>query len=656
MLGPAVLAALVGFASVAIAQDFDDPANARCVDGRLARTDGADLKPGERAQPCVIGGRVVDENGDAVQSVLVSAQPVAPDKPSLWSTFTDDHGEFHLSVPTGAYYVVATTLGGMDDQPEIHTDGTSGAPYARTYYPSAPDKAGAAMVAAGSNSAGLVIRLARGLTGPSPPSASTDQKTASVVGGVFNAITGAPVPRVHISLRDFDDGVQRLYGAMTKPDGTFSITGAPEGTYGVEARRVGFASPQLRGTSVTVRRGQREQDLRLPLMPTSAITGRVLDADGAPVDHATVSARGKVNEGSDTDLQGHFRIGGLLPGSYRIEASPAPPSVRPSGATQPRSTSATYPSRVAVGVVSDAGGIEVRLPRTPAIRVSGRVTGVPPGARVTLTVNSRKGGFSDSPKADGTFAYWGLEPGTYIIRAQEGVGSSPLVIDGARTPASAMVRVTVAGTNIDNLELRIRPPSDIPGRVKYEAGAVQRAAGGRFWLTDLDRMADATAALSADGHFTLEHIPPGRYRVSCDREPPAYIESMRLGSTEIQGDILDLSDGSGGRTLNVFVSSRFGHVSGAVQGNRAAVADLKVALVAVTSERDLSPRFADIGADGRYSFDSVVPGNYRLAAVDENDLVIQGADGLQEYEGVVEMVTVRGGESAITNPKLLKRQ
>jgi hypothetical protein len=134
------------------------------------------------------------------------------------------------------------------------------------------------------------------------------------------------------------------------------------------------------------------------------------------------------------------------------------------------------------------------------------------------------------------------------------------------------------------------------------------------------------------------------------------VKSIRLGSSDIQGDILDMTDGSGGATLKVLVGSRFGDVSGSVQGERTAMAGLKVALVAVTPERDLPPRFSDIGASGRYSFDSVVPGKYRLAAVDENDLVIQGAAGLEQYEGVVEMVTVRAGEGAIANPRILRRQ
>ena len=54
--------------------------------------------------------------------------------------------------------------------------------------------------------------------------------------------------------------------------------------------------------------------------------------------------------------------------------------------------------------------------------------------------------------------------------------------------------------------------------------------------------------------------------------------------------------------------------------------------------------------------DSVVPGEYKLAVVDDGDLLIQGADGLEHYNQVIEMVKVLAGESTIRNPRIFKRQ
>ncbi len=130
---------------------------------------------------------------------------------------------------------------------------------------------------------------------------------------------------------------------------------------------------------------------------------------------------------------------------------------------------------------------------------------------------------------------------------------------------------------------------------------------------------------------------------------------MWLGFAQIQGDILDLSEGPDRAALRVLLSSRFGAISGTVWGDRVSVTSLKVALVPVSPGNDRPPRFADIDVGGRYSFDSVVPGGYKLAVVDDSDMLLQGADGLDPYNPVVEMVNVVAGGTTIQNPRILQR-
>jgi hypothetical protein len=134
---------------------------------------------------------------------------------------------------------------------------------------------------------------------------------------------------------------------------------------------------------------------------------------------------------------------------------------------------------------------------------------------------------------------------------------------------------------------------------------------------------------------------------------------MWLGSAQIEGDILDLREGPAGATLRVLLSSGFGAISGTVQGDRARTntpAGFRVALVSVNPAHDGPPRFADIDAGGRYSFDSVVPGEYQLAVVDDGDLLLQGDDGLEQYRPAVVLVKVLAGESMIRNPSIFRRQ
>src|SRR5580658_9971256 len=67
------------------------------------------------------------------------------------------------------------------------------------------------------------------------------QQTANLTGTVTNSVTGAPVPRAHVTLRG-----RHNFGALTDGEGKFSITGIAPGGYSYKAERVGFTSEVLR--------------------------------------------------------------------------------------------------------------------------------------------------------------------------------------------------------------------------------------------------------------------------------------------------------------------------------------------------------------------------------------------------------------------------
>jgi hypothetical protein len=254
MIGSTVLLAFVGLAGVVTAQ--------------VATTQTAAPKT-EKAQRFKVRGRVVDGSDDAVLGVLIRVEADSSDGPppaQRFPTFTDDHGDFSLSLGRGQYYILASPIGGLDNQSEIHTDGSSGDPYGPTYYPSAVNRAAAvpvAVVGVSGNTAPIVIRLLRQPAGLVAALTPAGQKSASVEGMVINQATGAPLARVHVSLWNFDDGIHRDYGAMTNLDGTFFITGMPPVTYGIVISRAGFANPRACCTSVTLRTGEHMRGFKL---------------------------------------------------------------------------------------------------------------------------------------------------------------------------------------------------------------------------------------------------------------------------------------------------------------------------------------------------------------------------------------------------------
>ena len=122
-----------------------------------------------------------------------------------------------------------------------------------------------------------------------------DEKPATVEGTVTNALTGEPLLRAHVSLQGMGGGARQNLSALTDAEGKFSLS-VPAGSYAATAERVGFANtadrPGRMGIQVVVRGGDQKNEVKLKLNPAGAITGRITDADGEPVEGVFVSAEG----------------------------------------------------------------------------------------------------------------------------------------------------------------------------------------------------------------------------------------------------------------------------------------------------------------------------------------------------------------------------
>jgi hypothetical protein len=540
----------------------------------------------------------------------------------------------------------------------------------------------------------LILPLAACFTAFAQSAPPADQNSASADGVVVNAATGGPVLRAHVVLFSFTREKQATYGAMTTAEGKFSVTGLPAGNYAITVNRLGFVFNQRGSNGFFLKAGDHKEGVTLKLTPTGAVSGTVMDADGEPVENCNVMAESNHGDfGTRSDSQGKFRIGGIIPGKYRIKATPdelqTPPEIRTDGSTEVHYSQTYYPNtldeagaaKVGVEGGAETSGIEIRLARTPIVRVSGKVTGMPPGAEgVFLMVQRgpditqssgvgfvRNNGWSSSGgpvKKDGTFALWRLAPGPYRIGVQ---WNSP----AGQMAAAAPVDIVVGDSNIDGVELRMAPAADLTGQVDYESDDARPAAPPeetqparrntpQVLLQGIDGTNwAANGQVDSTGAFTLAKVPPGRYQVTWNGGF-GYVKSMRLGTTEIAGHTLDLSGGVAGVALTVVISAQFGSVSGTVQTDGAATAGLMVVLLPDSQEQDGRGRYAsnNLATDGSYSFDDVVPGTYKLAVIAQDDLnaIMQGGDEWDAYAPVTQTVTIRAGEKTTQDLKILTRQ
>jgi protocatechuate 3,4-dioxygenase beta subunit len=126
--------------------------------------------------------------------------------------------------------------------------------------------------------------------------------------------------------------------ASTSNDGRFTFKDLKEGKYRLTAVRGGTYFPvefgqrdlMQRGLNFPVAAGQALKDVKLEMIPTGAIAGRVFDEDGQPMGHVVVLAlrmqyqageqRGYIERQTVTDERGLYRLYWLGPGKYSVAA------------------------------------------------------------------------------------------------------------------------------------------------------------------------------------------------------------------------------------------------------------------------------------------------------------------------------------------------
>jgi Carboxypeptidase regulatory-like domain len=497
-------------------------------------------------------------------------------------------------------------------------------------------------------------------------------QSAAVEGIATNSLTGAPLPRVHVILRDPADTAATQYGALTTEDGKFSIQSIKPGTYAVTGSRMGFVMASGARFTLSLNAEDRNGDLRVKLTPVGAISGRVTDAEGNPLEGAAVIVEGSpVSNEFSTDEKGRFRIGGLAPGKYRVRARHESvlmraiytrPEIRADGSIEVHNATTYYPSvltakqagKVGVRPGEETPDIDIQLVGVPFVRVSGKALGMPPGAGqpyadVRMPDSCCPGVQLNS---EGKFEIWGLDPGKYAVSARwEGPGGEETLM--GRIVRTAPVAFEVAGSNVENLELRVIPDSDIAGRLVFETpDGTQPDPERKITLGP-----GASAPVDEADTFQLKKIPAGRYVVGLSWDT-VYVKSMQLGSQSIDGADLDLSNGSGGAALTLLLSPATGSVSGTVRDDKGNPAEARIVLMRDEETGGFHARYASAHNDGVYSFPNLPPGNYKLVAVskDDADLIAPrpgwSEPDLSEYEDTVQTVEIHGAEKASRDLKL----
>lgn len=388
-----------------------------------------------------------------------------------------------------------------------------------------------------------------------PPATLVLLAGASLTVTVVSAQTDRPIPGALVRVLVANDQVAQgdaFREAKTDANGRASIRGLdPIGNHAVWAEAEGFAGRQV--NVMPSRETGTAWETRIPLVPGTAVSGRVLDENGAGVSGALVawsntdqtldessfsvfspfSDYGRMSE-KLTDGQGRYRMT-VPPGAGCVIAEK--PGLRVGAKCH-----------VDVNIGRETTGVDIVL-RT-GVRVTGRVVdaaGSPvEGADVVATTPGtahdpsmrRAYRFRVKSGADGRFVMVGLPPQPMALAAVTETASSPLVeIDAAR-PSDVVLHLEYNGTLAGVVkEADGRPVAfaSVNYWLEPDYGALERANGGKppKLIKDFALPTQNEATITdADGKFFIGGLMPAKYAMRAGRPTAAAVPSSYAGATK----------------------------------------------------------------------------------------------------------------------------
>lgn len=384
-------------------------------------------------------------------------------------------------------------------------------------------------------------------------------RTARITGRVRTK-DGAPAPGAVVVAALLGGGGEPRTRAVADREGRYALEELRAGAVTVFVRGGGWVSPELGDVQAdgynplaTIAPGGGTLSLDLTAVPAARLSGRVLEAGGAPVAGAVVRASGRSGGarldwslmnalGTDTAISaadGAFSLDSLVPDIAVHLTADAPD--QPQASAGPVSVSAEAP-----------GEVELRfpVPRWLDVTVRFEDDGSPVVDASVSLATRRGGGTTEASRAttDG-------EGHARLGPAGEGelgarVSGGGVAIQAAPTYAEGSAQ----GAGPFALTLRVGRGLTITGRVVRADGRPAPTAGVNGSWEGGETRGGANAVADADGRFTLEGLPAGPVRLWARDQGRGAREEAR--ATARAGDrdvVLTLTAGGTGDALVVRV-------------------------------------------------------------------------------------------------------
>lgn len=402
------------------------------------------------------------------------------------------------------------------------------------------------------------------------------------VKGVVKDISGGVIEGAYVSAGGGWRSRSGASFARSDEDGAFTLWVDPP-----EVSISAFADGYSRGSRSAAIPGSF---VEVFLTPESVVVGKVVWADsGEPVADARVNASGSWFSGGGSvysEQDGSFRIEGLEPGGYKIDASDD-------------ELTGMAEHKVHVGLGETSEPIVVRVHRAFSVRGMVLVDGETPCSYGSIALEDTKRkkdrSYRSRGQEDGTVLVKGLMPGTYevTVECSDYLGEEEypdiVITDASIEGQSWSVHAAraIRGTVVD---AQGQPVEGARVSARMKAGKDPRARRSDSWGSRTE----------TDGSFEVAGLLPGQYEMSLRHDdlpnPDKPTEVELSEDADLEEVVLELPGG--------------GEVTGVVRDEKGtAVADVTV--------RVLGPRWggnAKTNDEGRFLLSGIAVGEYRLEA------------------------------------------
>jgi hypothetical protein len=470
-----------------------------------------------------------------------------------------------------------------------------------------------------------------------------------VSGKVVNAVNGHPLAGAEVwfgKAENFEATQQKL---LTTDNGAFTFGVAEPGKYllGGQAngfRRQGFEQHGMYASAIVVGSGLNTRNVVFRLRPDARVLGVIEDDGHEPVQGATIYLfrtdasfglrETSLAEQTVSDDRGRYRIAHLEPGCYYLVVSASPwfsgllqsgDAAGNSALSQKSEFDVAFPTTFYPGVTDPDSASQIALNEgedftadftlnpEPALRVRVNQVNVEPQKFAAATLQQKVFGteikqvWQRQVQMDDSQEIRGVAPGRYVLDI---VSADP----SSRAKRAMLLNLTA--------DAEVDPDStsavaSIRGEVQMEGGGWPRQGIVRLWNSRTDEVLQSQIGERGQIQFDADFLTPGTYSVYAMTGENSIVSSLKARGAQVVGQTVQIAGGKPVE-LEILLSNTSAKINGTAREDDKPVAGAMILLVPENAEMNL-PKFRrdQSDSDGTFTLRDVLPGRYRMLAIDD---------------------------------------